>query len=332
MPLRRLPRTVAPAPVIIPPKPLPAPPAPAREYFEWTPAGGPTMVLADELSAGIMLGGIDDGERAVIGLDMPPQEEFDTALPGGGELANGRRWGARPFSLPVVIHADTLDQLRGYRRALITAFNPERGDGEFTVAYPDGTRLHLAAAYSSGLDVAERGRAGYPYMDGYVIVMKARDPFPYGDEQIITFAPPETYEFFAPPGDTEAVFYLSSGNTSGDVDVDIDGQVEVWPEWRIRGPAATATLRNRDTGKTLQIAPNLTAGQTLIIRTNERTPMAQKVTRNGSNVWTSVIGSSAFPVFWSLQPGANRVTVLLTGTVPGQSTCELRYRPRELSA
>jgi len=335
MPLLASVSTTAPPPVVVPPSPTPAPPPFDKEYFTWTPNGGPAMILSDAAPSGAFMGGLGDDGRSVIGLDMPPQEEFDTQLVGGGELANGRRWMARPFALPIVIASDTLDGdmgLEQHRRALMASFNPARGDGEFMVAYPGGVRRYLVASYSSGLDVAERGRAGYPYQDGWIVQMKARDPFPYGDEQIVAFNPPEDYEFYAPPGDAENVFYISSANTDGNADVFIDGEVEVWPEWRIRGPVTMATLTNRHTGKTLRITPNLTAGQTLTIRTNERVPMTQKVTRNGTNVWTSVIGTANFPVFWTLQPGSNRVTVLLTGTVPGQSFAELRYRPRYLNA
>lgn len=334
MPLIASVTTVEPPPVVVPPVVTPAPPVPAKEFFTWTPSGGPELILTEASESGVFLGGIDDSERSVIGLDMPPQEEFDTQLPGGGELANGRRWLARPFQLPIVIAADTLDGeggLEQHRRALMASFNPVRGDGEFMVAYPSGERRYLKASYSSGLDVAESGRRGHPYRDGWIVTMKARDPFPYGDEKRVVFDPPQNFQFFAPPGDPN-VYYISSSNTTGDATVVIEGEVDVAPEFHMTGPVATATLRNRDTGKTLQITPNLTSGQTLIIRTNPRTPMAQKVVRNGANAWTQVIGAANFPVFWTLRPGSNQVTVLLTGTVPGQSSCELRYRPRFLNA
>lgn len=329
MPLRHLYREVEPPPPIVEPSPTPAPPAPPVPYIEWTPTGGPTLILSEAAPSGIMLGGVDSADRTIVGLDMPPQEEFDTLLPGGGELSNGRRWAARPFALPVVIHADDLSELEGYRRQLMGSFNPVRGEGVFTVAYPMGTRRHLDAKYSSGLDVAEIGRAGYPYRDSYMINMKARDPFPYGDEQTITFRPPETREFFAPPGDPNT-FYLSNATTSGDVTVFIDGEVVAYPEWAIAGPCTTATLRNRDTGKTLTLTPNLAAGQVLIIRTDPRTSPTQKFTRSGSNVWNSVAGQ--FPVLWSLQPGENRITVQLGGTSSGQSYAKITYRPRYLNA
>lgn len=329
MPLRPLLLPPPTPPVIVPPSPEPAPPPPAREYVEWTPAGGPSLVLSQHAYEGIMLGAIGEAYPAIIGLDMPPQEEFDTPLPGGGEMANGRRWAARNIALPVVIHADSPDQLREYRRQLMGWFNPARGDGVLTFAYPDGTRRFLDATYSSGLDVAEYGRTGYPYIDSFTITLKARNPFPYGPQETITFEPPQNFQFFAPPGDPN-VYYISSGTSSGDVDITIDGEVNVNPEWVLGGPMTTATLRNRDTNKTLSLTPNLSVNQTLTVRTNPRTPPDEKFVReNGANVWASVAGQ--FPVLWSLQPGVNQVTVDLAGVVPNQSFAQLRYRPRYLN-
>jgi hypothetical protein len=199
-----------------------------------------------------------------------------------------------------------------------------------TIAYPDGTRRHIDATYSSGLDIADSGRTGYPYQDAYTLILRARDPFPYGDLQTVRFDPPQSYQFFAPPGDPN-VFYISSATTSGDAEVVIDGEVDVYGEWVLGGPMTTATLRNRNTNKTLSLTPNLSVNQTLTVRMDPRTPPTRKFTREtGASVWSSVAGQ--FPIMWSLQPGLNRVTVNLSGTVPGQSFGELRYRPRYLSA
>lgn len=287
------------------------------------------MVLSQTVSAGIHLGG-ENSPGVLLGLDLPPQEEFDTPLPAGGELALGRRWGARSISLPVVIHADTLDALEAYRRELATSFNPARGEGVLVLSYPNGDRRRISAQYSSGLDVAEKGRQGGGlYYDLYTIILKARDPFPYGDQQELLFNAPEVYEFFAPPGDPENVFYISSGTTTGDSTIIVDSEVDTWPVWQLGGPITSATLRNRDTGKTLTLSPNLSIGETLIVRMDPRTPARDRITKAGVNVWVGVAGN--FPVFWSLQPGSNRITIVLNGTTP-DSYARMTYRPRYLVA
>lgn len=335
MPLHVVPATLPP-PVVVEPSPTPAPPAYPREQFTWTPPGGTPRILSDHLESGIMLGGIGEG-RAVIGLDMPPQEEFDTELAGGGEVAEGHRWAARQVALPIVIHADTLDELNELRRQLMDDFRPKRDsgrlvDGVLSVAYPNGFRRHLDASYSSGLDVAEHGRQGYPYIDAYTVILKARDPLPYGDELAIDFTPDPEVDFYAPAGD-EAVLHISGGTIDGEQTAFIDGKEVTPPTWVFDGPMATAELRNLDTGKLLRLNANLTAGQRLIVRTKESLPASQKITNAaGSNRWTQVIGISNFPNLWTLRPGENRVSVLLTGTVAGQSELAMTYRPRYLSA
>lgn len=302
------------------PDPLPPTLPPAAPFVTWTPPGGQTRILSDVGPA--MLGGVGE-PRAIIGLDMPPQEEVDTPLAMGGEMANFRRWAARPFVLPIVIHADTLEELEAERRALIRDFNPALGDGVFAIAYPDGSRRSLTARYSEGLNDPEHGRmGGGRYYDSYLVTMKARDPFAYGDELVITFSVGPGAEFFPLP------FTISPSITTGDSTVTIDGEVEVWPVWELEGPMTTATLRHRGTGQTLELTPNLTQGQTLVIRTDPRTPPADRFRRGSSNAWGTVAGD--FPVFWSLQPGNNDVTVLAGGT--GESSrVTLRYRPRYLS-
>src|SRR5690606_3214828 len=302
------------------PDPLPPTLPPAAPFVTWTPPGGQTRILSDVGSA--MLGGVGE-PRAIIGLDMPPQEEGDTPLAMGGEMANFRRWAARPCVLPIVIHAATLEELGAERRALIRDFTPALGDGVFTIAYPDGSRRSLTARYSEGLNAPEHGRmGGGRYYDSYLVTMKARDPFAYGDELSINFDVGPGKDFYPLP------FDISPSITTGDSVVTIDGEVEVWPVWELVGPMTTATLRNRDTGQTLELTPNLTQGQVLIVRTDPQTPPAEQFLRGTTNVWGQV--ATDFPVFWALRPGSNNVAVLASGTEES-SRVTLRYRPRYLS-
>src|SRR5690606_6128425 len=126
------------------PDPLPPTLPPAAPFVTWTPPGGQTRILSDVGSA--MLGGVGE-PRAILGLDMPPQEEVYTPLAMGGTVANLRRWAARPFVPPIVIHGDTPQELEAERLALIRNFNPALGGGVFTIAYPDGARRSLTARY-----------------------------------------------------------------------------------------------------------------------------------------------------------------------------------------
>lgn len=323
MPLRLVRRAQVPVVAVVEARPLPATPPAGQPFYTWTSPRGEELVLSSLEPVGIKLGGTDSG-RSIIGLDLPPQEEFDTALPDGGELANGRRWGPRQFSLPIVINGDTSDDLEKHRRRLMAAFDPDPfADGVFMVAYPGGHRRYLSARYSSGLDVAEIGRAGGPvFRDSYTVIMKARDPFPFTDEVKQPFGTPNGSNFFPLP------FTLSPDVTTGDIVINVSSECTIFQTWRLRGPMSTLTLANRDTGKVLQLNVNLLSGQELFIRTNRRVDAAEKITDvAGNNRWEQVVGLDSFPNLWPLEPGENRVTVSGTGTTPA-SLIELSYRPR----
>src|SRR5690606_33911554 len=163
---------------------------------------------------------------------------------------------------------------------------------------------------------------GGRYYDSYLVTTKARDPFAYGDELSINFDVGPGKDFYPPP------FDIPPSITTGDSMVTIDGEVEVPPQWELVVSMATATLRNRYTGQSLELTPNLTQGQTLIVRTDPPTPPAEQFRRGTTNVWGQV--ATDFPVFWALRPGSNNVTVLASGTGE-QSRVTLRYRPRYLS-
>ena len=304
-------------------EPLPPKTPPATPLVTWEPAGGEPIVLSTK--GGTMLGGVGE-PGAIVGLDAPPNEEFYTDLPIAGAQLNHRRWGVRNIALPIVIHADTLEGLEAERRALIAAFNPARGEGVLTISYPAGDSRSVWARYSSGLDAPTHGRMGGLYFDSYQVVLKAQDPFAYGPERVERFYPGgEGGNFFPVP------FTISSGVTTGNVEVTIDGEVPVYPVWVITGPMGGVTLRNRDTGQALILSPDLSQGETLIVRTDPRTPPSQRITSGGgSNRWRQAAGDQ-FPVFWPLEPGRNRVEVV--GELSdSNSVIELRYRPGYLTA
>lgn len=329
MPVRRV-RTAAPPPVVQPPIPLPPPlHHPEHPYVTWTPNGGDTIVLSEARRSGFHIGGIGKPGR-IVGLDMPPEVQFDTEMAtSDGAMLRHARALPRNFSMDMLVHADSQNELEQHRRALVRAFDRRRGEGVFSVGQPDGTVRSLNALYFAGLDDPVRGRTGggSGYHDAYVVQLRARDPYPYGPERRETFdgALPIPQEFFPGPP-----WHISESNTTGDAVVIIDGEVDVYQLWVITGPGELAILRNRDTGQVLNLTPSLTAGQKLYIRTDPNTAAESKFTNaDGVSKWESSAGD--FPVLWPLAPGRNRVTVTLTG-VAASSKVELFYRPRYLIA
>lgn len=298
-------------------------------YVTWTPAGGEELILSGHRASGVMLGGIGSGRPIALGLDMPTESQFESELAGGdGAIFQGRRALPREVTLPLIILADTFDDLETYRRELMTAFNPRRGAGTLTWASrSDGERRSLECIYSSGLDSAVNGRLAPVTHTAYQLVLRAVDPYWYSDWREIEFTPTiVSSDFFPGPP-----FFISDTRVFGTQEVVIDSEVETFPEFVLVGPGVNAELTNELTGQTLDLTPNLaTTADTLTIRTDPRVPAAQKFTdENGANVWATSAGQ--FPSLWALQPGPQEVTVNMTGGSTG-SNIIMRYRPRGLVA
>lgn len=300
------------------PKLPPRQPIVEGPHVTWTPAGGDEVILSESAGDFILL-------RGVMGVDMPTEQQFETPVAGGdGSILNHARADVREVMLPIRVRpALHLEDRERLRRQLVRAFDRRRGAGVLTWQLPDGSRRHLTCTYVSGLESGVEGHRGALRHTAYQVVLRAHDPYWFGDEKSVDFAVGPGGNFYPIP------FTISPSITTGDSTVTIDGEVEVWPVWELRGPMTSATLRHRATGQALVLSPGLTSGQTLTIRTDPRTPPAQRFRRGSANVWGGVAGD--FPVFWSLQPGDNDVTVLAGGTTQA-SRVRLRYRPRYLSA
>lgn len=275
-----------------------------------------------------MLGGIDD-RPPIVGVDMPPEVQFDEEYAGDGSLFLGRKVGPRTVGLPIVIHADNLLDLEGYRRELFTDFAPSRGDGVLSWALPDGSVRTLNCMYETGLDLGDEGRmGGAPFRDFYTVQLRARDPYFYGVERIASFKPPPAASdpFLPGPPFSIAADALGSIRT-----VAIDGDVETFPDLHMVGPIGTATWVHEDLGVTLELTPNLLAGQELIVRTNPRVPPQQRFTRDGVNVWGEVAGDFPPVLKWVLQPGMNRISTTFAAVGSGADAW-LVYRVRYRTA
>jgi hypothetical protein len=314
---------LAPAAAPTAPEPQPEPALLDKPFATWTPAGGPQRILsgADNVETpGVFL------LRGMMGLDQPPEEQFRTPLTAGdGSIFQNRRAAAREVMLPVAVKGSTFSEHETQRRALLASFDPRRGPGVLAWALPDGTRRELACRYVRGGEAAVDGHRGIISHSVYQLVLVADDPYFYGEPATHTVRAPVGVALLPGPP-----FTISESTAFGTSTHFIDGEVETFPDWLITGPASTTVLANETTGKTLQLTPNLLAGQTLRIRTDPRTMAAAKFTdANGVNRWAQVAGQ--FPQLWPLLPGANVVTITLSGT-SAASEVQMTFRPRYLTA
>ncbi|MFI7448064.1 phage distal tail protein [Nonomuraea sp. NPDC049714] len=81
------------------------------------------------------------------------------------------------------------------------------------------------------------------------------------------------------------------------------GNTSTHPRIRVDGPVTNPTFANADTGRTLAFALDVLAGEQLVINTFEGT-----ATVGGEPVTSTITGTSAPIVDFTLRPGTNRVT------------------------
>lgn len=320
------------------PEPPPTPPEwrpdPDVEapYVTWTLDGRETRLLACGQEAEIL--------RGVLGLDLPPVHHFESELAAGdGSLHTGQRFTPRDLLFPVMIRARSLTEFERRRRRLMADFNP-RHAGWFRWQLPDGTWRELRCRLTE--IASEGGHQGGQIVNKQTwrVGLRAVDPFWYGGAREESWAAPGALDFYnggaAPP------YNISQSNTLGTVTVDIDGEVETWPEWWLRGPMTTARLAHPELGA-LDLAPQMPAGRGMLIRTDERLESHLQVVigdvvqapggdwrlDNTVLAWDRVSGQ--FPVLWPLQPGTQTIEVFAAGTSP-ESSIRMSYRTRYLTA
>lgn len=324
---------LAPVTVVAPPEepgtPLPPTVPPAAPEVTWTPAGGESRELSTTARFGLMLGGVD-APGSVVGADMPDEAQFEAEFSGDGAIFQGRRSPARQVALPIVVHAGELVEVEQYRRSLLRDFDPRRGVGELMWSLPDGSTRTLFAQYESGLESSEQGRMGGGlYFGSYIVILRARDPYWYGDTRTVTFRPPDEADdrsFLPGPS-----FQIAGPGPGGTREVTIDGEVDTSPTLHMVGPMLTATWTHEDLGLSLDLTPGLLAGQTLTVRTGPGVSAQERFVRQGVNAWGQVAGDFPPLIPWVLRPGVNSISTQFSGTGAG-SDAWLTYRTRYLSA
>ena len=332
MPLLASHQTVTPDPPVRHPGVRPPLVRPDSYYVSWTPVGGAERELTPKNPlSGIMLGAVN-GHGEIVGVDMPPEEQFRVELGGGdGAVFKGALSPSRPVKLPVVVQGRTLDEVESNRRTLMLEFNRRRGPGVLSWQLPGGQLRTLTCLYESGLESPIEGRtgAGRNLVSSYDLILRADDPYWYGAEREVSFRPAgESFDDPLLPGPP---FTIAGPGPGGVREVMIDGEVDTSPVLVMVGPMVSATWTHLDLDVSLSLSPNLLVGQTLVVRTGPGVDAQSRFVREGQNVWGVVAGD--FPPLrpWVLTPGPNRIETSFSGTAEG-SDASLTYRTRYLTA
>ncbi|MFR0351782.1 phage tail protein [Streptomyces sediminimaris] len=283
------------------------------------PAGGVWPLTTEALGWYTLADGVS-------GLGAAPYELTSDPHPRGGARLRHAQPQARAIVWPLHVYgSDHLEFVQRWRQ-LATAFTRtlRDGAGTFEVARPDGSRRRINVIYQDGFDGQGNRSASSAIFDSAVLTLWCEDPYWVDSETVMVHREYGVGADFLNPYPT-----VSSSQVLGATTVTNPGDVDVWPEWMITGPASLITFTRQDTGDSFVLDPSasaighgaLTAGQQVTIRTDP----VQVRYQDGSN-W---VGGLNWPSasLWSLPPGSTDVTFELDGAGPG-SAVDLTFNPR----
>jgi len=264
--------------------------------------------------------------KGATGLGMPAVELTldETPLLDGADVSDVYA-PPRPIQLPILILASDVAGYRERVLALVHAVSYGQ-QCHLEVRQADGQRRRIPVWYSGGLEGAEdKDTGGETWMR---LVLKALAPMPFWFDPVPIVYRYE-YSSGTPPvflGDPFLPMKLAAGTVLGSTQIINPGDVKAWPVWTIEPPADEVTLTDTDADRTIELAGEVTSGQTLTIVTQPR--FTDVRLSDGTDYWPTLTGK---PSFWPVRPGTTNIELMLTGASTG-SAVEVSFNPRYWSA
>lgn len=251
----------------------------------------------------------------VTGLGAAPVAITTDDNAAGGVTVRHVQPRARIITWGLHIYADDHPTFQSRWRGLARAFARTRrdGPGTLTIAQPDGSRRSIRAYYQDGFD--NTGTGGH-LADDVVVTLLCEDPY-WRDEIVpISQSYLQTADFLSP------FMSLSSSSVLASTSVTNPGDVEVYPEWTIAGPASLVTATKVSTGESWTLNPNaagiahgdLLAGEVVTMVT---APGRLAVRGPAGQVWTAALNWPG-AALWYLDPaGDTDIQYTVAGAGPG---------------
>lgn len=264
----------------------------------------------------------------VSGLGAAPYTLTSDPHPRGGARLRHAQPEPRTIVWPLRVYGRDHMEFVGRWRALAKAFTDtlRRGPGLLEIARPDGTRRQVRVYYQEGFDGRGDRNASSALWDVAVITLWCEDPYWFDPVPHVVHREYAVGEDYLSPFPS-----VSSGQVLGDTTVRNGGDVVVWPEWTISGPASLVTFTHEETGEAFVLDPNAVAHGSLLTgeKVTVRTDPAQVRFQDGSEDGVNWVGALNWPgaVLWGLQPGDNSVSFQLDGSGQG-SAVDLSFNPR----
>ena len=239
------------------------------------------------------------------GFDMPPVATTAT-IPVGwdGSLLQRTRLTDRDIFLPLLLQADTVDDMRALRRRVAALLSPKTGDVTVTINHHDTVRL-IGGRFVSGFDGPVTGD-GTTVATG--VVLRCSEPWWAGPETTVD-------QFDANPSKpllstTEAFFpmEITGSQAIGDVTITNPGDADAWPVIDITGPGTDLVITNTTLGMSFGLS-DVGDGETLTVDT--RRGVQTLVDDTGAAVWDRLTPGSQL---WPLAAGDNAIDLLILST------------------
>ncbi|WP_435643357.1 phage tail protein [Streptomyces sp. H49] len=261
--------------------------------------------------------------EGVSGLGAAPYTLTSDPHPRGGARLRHVQAQPRTIVWPVLVKGADHTEFTANWRALARAFTRtlREGPGTLEVARPDGTVRTIAVYYQQGWDGRGQTATGITW-DSAVLTLWCEDPYWVDAQAVTVHREAGTQVDYLVPYPS-----VSSSQVLGATTVTVPGDVDVWPEWQITGPASAITFTREDTGDAFTLDMTATphgallAGETVTISTDPP--------RVRSGTGENLIGGLNWPAaaLWSLPPGTTPVTFQLDGAAGG-SAVDLTFYPR----
>jgi hypothetical protein len=306
---------------------------------------GSTWVLSsDSANSNLFLA------KGATGLDMLPWDVQVDEYPAlDGEYPRAVRGLAREVFLPVTIQGKTRPEMVAVKRPFLRSLSLARfpAMAKLVVAEPlDGAgyepEKEVAVYYEDGMKGDEGSENGLTWQKYGLVLRSAGSPF-FTDRQdtialfqydvtLNNFFPAPGEPFLSPDGVSGGFELTEDAPSTNTISVTNTGDVGVYPTWEIVGPLTGPVSLSR-------AATSLSPAATLEITslTLQAGESATLVTGPGMSRFTPSVGAAVGwsdladnPVFWTLDPGENVVSV--DGPSAGQAASQfsLRFRPNYL--
>ncbi|MBT1630460.1 phage tail family protein [Curtobacterium flaccumfaciens pv. oortii] len=268
-----------------------------------------------------------DAERILMpgatGLELPPVDVATLVTPGvPGSQLQEITIGEREVFLPMKFASDEsqeaffvqLNELRGlltgswWRK--VTGLT---GTFRLGVSSSAGERL-LDVTYKSGMEGAHGGADSGTRWQKFGLTLVAADPFWHAREKTVKTFTVQSGEVFLADGSGSAPWprSLTSAVVIGNgMQMDVDGDVPVWIDMDVTGPATLASVEFP--GTNVVMSSSIPDGEALSLVTH---PLRRSARLGGQVAWSKFTFNSTFA---PLMPGRNSVNIALNSSGDGTS-------------